>query len=130
MPHALRIGLRGPQLPPAEELAAFCAEGSAPAIERGAVWFRFALPGTGDTLLVVREEGLPSAGRGFDHFLAVESGSAKMCFLAAYFIARRCGGVVWIRKRAKALAASAFGDQFLVDADLEKRWERATSSRA
>ena len=129
-PHALRIGLRRPQLPPAVELAAFCAEGALPAVEGGDLWIRFALPGTGDTLLVVQEQELPPGGQGFDHFLAVESGSAKACFLAAYFIARRCGGVVWIRKKAQALAASAFGDQFLVDTDLEERWEKATSSRA
>lgn len=125
-PHALRVGLRRPQLPPADELAAFCAEGAPPAVEGGDLWIRFALPGTGDMLLVVQEEELPAGGQGFDHFLAVESGSAKACFLAAYFIARRCGGVVWIRKKAQAMAASAFGDLYLEDADLEERWARAT----
>jgi len=127
-PHALRVGLRRPQLPQAGELASFCSEGDPPPVEQGDLYLQFALPGSGDMLLVVQEEDLPPGGQGFDHFLSVESGSAKACFLAAYFIARRCGGVVWIRKKAQALAASAFGELYLEDADLDGRWSRATSS--
>jgi len=121
-PHALRVGLRRPELPHASELSSFCAhpasrtegDGSGIRIEWGA-----------EQLLVVLEEGKGPAHLGFEHALVVESGLSKACFLAAYFIARRCGGVVQVRQRAELLPAAAFAERFLEDVDLESRWSRA-----
>jgi hypothetical protein len=127
-PHALRVGLRRPDLPVAAELAAFCVEGEPPPTHGGSAWLRFALGGSQDTLLVLLVEGGGIPGSGFDHFLVVESGSAKACFLAAYFIARRCGGVIQVRQRAAGLAAAAFAERYLEDTDLEARWMRATGA--
>ena len=124
-PHALRVGLRRPEMPRAAELSSFCADPAARA-EGDASWIRLAWGP--DTLLVLLEEGKGPAHLGFDHALVVESGLSKACFLAAYFIARRCGGVVQVRQRATGLAAGAFAERYLDDEDLDARWERATSA--
>jgi len=120
--------LRRPELPKAGELAAFCAQDGSPAVEGGPAWIRLAWRPGLDTLLVLLDEGKGPAHLGFDHALLVESGLAKACFLAAYFIARRCGGVVQVRQRAKGLAAGAFAERYLDDEDLDARWERATGT--
>jgi|SRR6266850_7792134 len=128
-PHALRVGLRRAELPRAAELAAFCAEDRAPAAEGGSGWIRLAWRPARDTLLVLLEEGKGPAHLGFDHALVVESGLAKACFLAAYFIARRCGGVVQVRQRAALMPSAAFAEKYLEDENLDARWNRATSRR-
>jgi len=125
-PHALKVALRRSGLPPAAELAAFCVEGEPPATEGGPGWLRFAGVGTLDTLLVLLVEGGGIPGSGFEHVVVVESGSSKACFLAAYFIARRCGGLIQVRQRSASLAAAAFAERYLEDEDLDPRWERAT----
>jgi len=127
-PHALKVALRRSDLPLAAELASFCAEGEPPPTQGGPGWLRFALVGSQDTLLVLLVEGGGIPGSGFDHIVVVESGSAKACFLAAYFIARRCGGVVQVRQRSASLAAAAFAERYLEDEDLDPRWDRATSA--
>ena len=119
-PHALRVGLRRPELPSGWELAAFC-DSARPAEESGVAWIRLIWPP--DRLLVLLEE--VSGPMGFDHSLLVESTRSKTCFLAAYFIARRCGGVIQARKRA-ALPAAAFSERYLEGEDLDSRWTRAT----
>jgi len=128
-PHALKVGLRSAKLPSREEVGSFCGvEGAA--LESGDAWIRVTWGAARDTLLVLLAEGQGPEHLGFDHALIVESGHSKTCFLAAYFIARRCGGVVQIRQRATALAAGAFAERYLEDEDLDQRWSRATSSRA
>jgi hypothetical protein len=123
-PHALRVGLRRAELPPAAELATFCV-GDEALTEAGDSWIRVSWPPARDTLLVLLEEEKGPAHLGFEHAVIVESGFSKVCFLAAYFIARRCGGVVQIRQRANAFAAGAFAERFLEGEDLESRWELA-----
>lgn len=76
-----------------------------------------------DHLLVVLEE--KPGPLGFDYTLLVESTRSKTCFLAAYFVARRCGGVVQVRQRG-AIPATAFSERYLEDEDLDSRWTRAT----
>ena len=120
-PHALRVGLRRAEMPRVAELSSFCAYPGARA-EGDASWIR--IEWGADRLLVLLEEGKGPAHLGFDHALVVESGLAKACFLAAYFIARRCGGVVQVRQRATGLAAGAFAERFLEDEDIEGRWGR------
>ena len=123
-PHALRIGLRRAELPSGPEVAAFCG-GDDAKVESGDAWFRVSWSSARDTLLVLLKEGQGPSHLGFDHALIVESGHSKSCFLAAYFIARRCGGVVQIRQRANALAAGAFAERYLENEDLDGRWSRA-----
>jgi len=125
-PHALKVALRRSDLPAASELASFCVEGEPPPTEGGPGWLRFGLVASQDSLLVLVVEGGGIPGSGFEHVLVVESGSAKACFLAAYFIARRCGGVIQVRQRSVSLAAAAFAERYLEDEDLDLRWERAT----
>jgi hypothetical protein len=121
-PHALRVGLRRAELPSSVEVASFCG---ASADQGGDSWFRLTLP-AGDTLLVLLEVGKGPAHLGFEHAVGVESGLSKACFLAAYFIARRCGGVVQVRQRATVIAAGAFAERYLEGEDLDARWNRAT----
>lgn len=128
VPHSLRVGVRRAELPPVAELAAFCTRGAAPSVESGEAWIRVAWEATRERLVVLLEEDRGPAAGGFDHALVVESGASKACFLAAYFIARRCGGVVQVRQRAELLPAAAFAERFLEDEDLEARWGRATSA--
>lgn len=123
-PHGLRVGLRRAELPPAEEMAAFCI-GDEALTEAGDSWIRVSWPPARDTLLVLLEEEKGPVHLGFEHAVIVESGLSKVCFLAAYFIARRCGGVVQIRQRVNAFAAGAFAERYLDGEDLESRWERA-----
>jgi hypothetical protein len=122
-PHALRVGLRRAEMPSAAELAAFCSLESKG--EESAGWMRLAVPPGRDMLLVFLQEGRGPVERGFEHALVVESGFSKACFLAAYFIARRCGGVVQVRQRAAILPAAAFAERYLDDEDLDSRWSRA-----
>jgi len=110
-------------MPSATEIAAFCLLESKE--EGGAAWMRLAVPPGRDMLLVILEEGKGPATFGFEHALVVESGLSKACFLAAYFIARRCGGVVQVRQRAAILPATAFAERYLDDEDLDCRWARA-----
>ena len=102
-PHALRIGLRRAELPSREEVGAFCG-GEGASLESGDVWIRVTWGAARDTLLVLLVEGQGPEHLGFNHALIVESSHSKSCFLAAYFIARRCGGVVQIRQRDRGLA--------------------------
>jgi len=120
-PHALRVGLRRPELPRASELSSFCADPASRA-EGGGSWIR--IEWGAERILVVLEEGKGPAHLGFEHALVVESGQSKACFLAAYFIARRCGGVVQVRQRSELLPAAAFSERYLEDEDLEARWFR------
>ena len=122
-PHALRVGLRQPLMPSAAEMASFCGlEGKS---EAGAAWIKIAWS---DSLLVLLEEGKGPIHLGFEHALVVESGLSKACFLGAYFIARRCAGVIQVRQRAAILPAAAFAEKYLEDEDLDARWARATSA--
>ena len=123
-PHALRVGLRRSELPDSDEVAAFCVDPPL-SVENDAAWIRVSWGA--DRLLILLEEGKGPAHLGFEHALLIESGVSKACFLAAYFIARRCGGVVQIRQRATALAAGAFAERYLDGEDLEARWDRATA---
>jgi hypothetical protein len=121
-PHSLRVGIRRADLPSGPELAAFFERDTIPAVEIGAAWIRLTWAPGRDHVLVVLEE---TAGpMGFDHALTVESTRSKSCFLAAYFVARRCQGVVQVRQRG-AVAAAAFAEKYLDDEDLDKRWECA-----
>jgi hypothetical protein len=120
-PHALRVALRKPEMPAADEVSAFLD--AAPG-DSGDAWFRISLSGR-DTLLLLLEEGQGPGHSGFDHSLLVESGWSKACFLAAYFIARRCGGVIQIRQRASVLPAEAFAERYLDREDLDARWTRS-----
>ncbi|HEU4338471.1 MAG TPA: hypothetical protein VFS19_00245 [Planctomycetota bacterium] len=123
-PHALRVGLRRAELPSRQEVGAFCG-GEGASLESGDSWIRVTWGAARDTLLVLLSEGQGPEHLGFDHALIVESSHSKTCFLAAYFIARRCGGVVQIRQRATALAAGAFAERYLEGEDLDDRWSRA-----
>ena len=123
-PHALRVGLRRLELPNSAEVAAFCVDPPA-SVENDSSWIRVSWGA--DRLLVLLEEGKGPAHLGFEHALRVESSFSKACFLAAYFIARRCGGVVQVRQRATVLAAGAFAERFLEGEDLDSRWDRAIS---
>ncbi len=126
-PHALRVGVRRAELPRVAELSAFCAD-RASRTEGDSSWIR--IDWEADGLLVLLEEGKGPAHRGFEHALVVESSLSKACFLAAYFIARRCGGVVQVRQRAALLPAAAFAERYLEDEDLESRWGRAVRLEA
>jgi hypothetical protein len=121
-PHALKVGLRTGRFPSVDELAGFCGT-DAGAIESGDGWIRVSF--ARDTVLVLAEEGVEAMRAGFDHGLRVESSRSKLCFLAAYFVARRMGGVVQVRNRSVVLPAAAFADRFLDGEDLEARWTRA-----
>jgi hypothetical protein len=123
-PHALRVGLRRLELPIPAEVAAFSVDPAA-SVEEDSSWIRVSWGA--DRLLILLEEGKGPEHLGFDHALRVESSFSKACFLAAYFIARRCGGVVQIRQRATVLAAGAFAERYLDGEDLEARWDRATA---
>ena len=123
-PHALRVGLRRAELPSAAEVATFCG-GTVEKVE--AAWFRLTLP-TGDALLALLEEAKGPAHVGFEHAVVVESGLSKACFLAAYFIARRLGGVVQARQRSTVLAAGAFAERYLEGVYLDARWDRASAA--
>jgi hypothetical protein len=114
--------LRTGDLPQATELAAFCGV-EATSIESEDSWIRVSF--ARDTVLVLAEEGVEPMREGFDHGLRVESSQSKLCFLAAYFVARRMGGVVQVRNRSVILPAAAFAERFLDGEDLEARWTRA-----
>ena len=119
-PHALTVWTRREGLPEAGEIARFCGLERAGA---GEGWFRAAAPP--ESLLVFLPEAPEPVVPGFAHAVVVESGTSRLCFLAAYFAARRGGGVVWIQKRVQAYAAAQFGEVYLSDGDLEARWARA-----
>lgn len=118
----MKVGLRIAGLPRPDEVAAFCGS-DAPATESGTAWIRLTF--ARDILLVLAEEGSETLQKGFDHGLRVESSQSKLCFLAAYFVARRMGGVVQVRNRSVILPAAAFAERFLDGEDLEARWTRA-----
>lgn len=121
-PHALRVGLRRSELPNPAEVAAFCVDPPT-SIEDESSWIQVSWGS--DRMLILLEEGKGPAHLGFEHALLIESGISKACFLAAYFVARRCGGVVQIRQRATVFAAGAFASRYLEGEDLEARWDRA-----
>ena len=121
-PHALKVGLRAGHLPSVDELAEFCGT-DAGAIESGDGWIRVSF--ARDTVLVLAEEGVEPMREGFDYGVRVESSRSKLCFLAAYFVARRLGGVVQVRNRSVILPAAAFAERYLEGEELEARWSRA-----
>ncbi|HKS16576.1 MAG TPA: hypothetical protein VJU16_04635 [Planctomycetota bacterium] len=108
-------------------MAAFCG-GEGASLESGDSWVRLTWGAARDTLLVLLAEDQGPESFGFDHALIVESSHSKSCFLAAYFIARRCGGVVQVRQRAELIPATAFAERYLEGEDLEERWGRVFPS--
>jgi len=122
-PHRLTVWRRSAEFPDPGELLKFL--GGSGGRSQGEEWMRLAPEGTVESVLVFRPEDEERTAPGFEHPLVVESASSRLCFLAAYFMARRQAGVVWVQKRARAYAPAAFAELFLGDADVEASWDRA-----